>query len=259
MYWGTVVEHFGDELEIVWDFDESTSDVWSAKDARYRVDRGQMRFIPPPRERRVRLSDDQIFCRICGKPRQLKCGCPRPGALKPEEWGQKVVHPLLTPSTSDDMMVISNAGNSPIDEKGAMMARKPAAAAVVDEIDDEIDDLTVLADDEVDDTSEAKGSEGLTAKAAATMLKTDARTLRKFLRKKNGLVGQGQRWAIMEDDIDQLKAEFEAWAKGSRSEPKADKPKAAKAKKTEVPVPDADIEELDDEIDDLEDLDFDED
>lgn len=263
MYWGTVIEHFGDELEIVWDFDDATSDVWSSKEARYRVDRGQMRFIPPPKERRIRLPDDQIFCKICGKPRQLKCGCPRPGALKPEEWGQKVDRSLLTPSTSDDMMVISNEGNALNERKGAMMAKKAAAPVVEDEIDDlvELDDVAVAEDtEEVTD-----GGDMLTAKAAATKLGTDARTLRKFLRKKQGTVGQGQRWAISADDIPALKAEFDTWAKGARStEPKADKaPKAKAAKaqpKDEPPAPDADeLEEIDDLIEELDDLDFDED
>lgn len=257
MYWGTVVEHFGDEIEIVWDFDDSTSDVWDAKEARYRVDRGQMRFIPPPKERRLRLPDDQIFCKVCGKPRQLKCGCPRPGALKPEEWGQKVVRHLLTPSTGDDMMAISNEGNALIEGKGAMMARKPAAATIVDEIEDEIDDLPELEEP----AEAADDGDMLTAKAAATKLGTDARTLRKFLRKKQGTVGQGQRWAISADDIPALKAEFDAWAKGTRStEPKADKaPKAKATKPPAEPAPDAEIEEIDDLMEELDDLDFDED
>jgi hypothetical protein len=104
----------------------------------------------------------------------------------------------------------------------------------------------------------------LTAKAAATKLGTDARTLRKFLRKKQGTVGQGQRWAISADDLPALKAEFDTWAKGARStEPKADKAPKAKAKpqpKDEPPAPDADeLEEIDDLIEELDDLDFDED
>jgi hypothetical protein len=54
-------------------------------------------------------------------------------------------------------------------------------------------------------------AEPLSAKQAAIALETDARTLRKFLRKRNGLVGQGYRWLIDPDDIEQLKLEFKLW------------------------------------------------
>ena len=62
------------------------------------------------------------------------------------------------------------------------MAKRKAAEVVEDEIDDEVDDT---ATDEVDDTK-SSGSEMLSAKAAAALLGTDARTLRKFLRKQHG-------------------------------------------------------------------------
>lgn len=93
--------------------------------------------------------------------------------------------------------------------------------------------------------------EPMSAKEAAKELGTDARTLRKFLRKKNGLVGQGQRWSIDPKELKGLKKEFDAWNKGS-------------ATKTEKKIePEADIEEIDDnddleeveDIDDLDDLD----
>ena len=97
----------------------------------------------------------------------------------------------------------------------------------------------------------ATKTEPLSAKEAATELGTDARTLRKFLRKKNGLVGQGQRWAIDRKDLKALKKEFDAWASGAAAS-KADKAtKETKGKTT--PVPDDEIYG-DDDADELEDF-----
>ncbi len=66
-------------------------------------------------------------------------------------------------------------------------------------------------------------AEPLSAKEAATKIGTDARTLRKYLRSVNGLVGQGNRWAIEADDLDELKKGFDAWhkagAKGKTTRP----------------------------------------
>lgn len=98
-------------------------------------------------------------------------------------------------------------------------------------------------------TEETEGEEMLSAKAAATLIGTDARTLRKFLRKKNGLVGQGQRWAIDPSDIDGLKEEFAAWNKGG------DKPE--KAAPTDEETFDEVEEDLLEELEDLEELDED--
>jgi hypothetical protein len=133
-----------------------------------------------------------------------------------------------------------------------MMARRKAPE-VIEELEDEVEELTIDEDedDEVTSTSEV---DGLTAKAVAKQFGTDGRTIRKFLRKKYGLVGQGKRWNITED-LDDLKNEFDAWAKGSRSDTK---------KKTKPPIDDVDeVAELDNEdleaiedIDELEDLDF---
>lgn len=76
----------------------------------------------------------------------------------------------------------------------------------------------------------------LSAKEAAAELGTDARTLRKFLRKRSGTIGQGNRWAIDPDDIEELREGFEAWqSEGSPVKAKADddtKPKKAKSKKS---------------------------
>ena len=108
----------------------------------------------------------------------------------------------------------------------------------------------------------ATKTEPLSAKEAATELGTDARTLRKFLRKRNGLVGQGQRWAIDRKDIKALKKEFDAWAKG-KPEAKADdggKPEKP-AKEKSLPKTDEEIygsnDDLDDELEELEDLELD--
>lgn len=144
-------------------------------------------------------------------------------------------------------MEISNRGNDPdrmMKMKGHMMATKAPKAEVLEELEE--------LDDAVDSTTEGNdGDDGLTAKQAATMLGTDAKTLRKFLRSKNGTIGQGKRWAIAEDDIPALKADFEAWGTGKRkSEPKAEgtTPPAAKKKGSKVTTPPADD---DDEIDDI--------
>lgn len=267
---GTIESHKSDTVLVVWDDDDEHYEQWDGAELRYRVERGQMNLKRPAKERRVRVPSDQLLCKTCGQPRSEKCGCKRQGAVKPENWGQKVVPSLLTGVDPHDMMDISIGGNAPIDKttKGHMMAKK---AAQVEEIE-ELDEL-----DEVTESASANDDEGmLTAKQAATKLGTDARTLRKFLRKKSGTIGQGQRWAINEDDMPSLKAEFDAWGKGGKTTPAkpttATKPAAkpaAKAKKSTAPVPDEDIysdgddefEALDndallgmDEIDDLEDL-----
>lgn len=100
----------------------------------------------------------------------------------------------------------------------------------------------------------ATETEPLSAKEAALELKTDARTLRKFLRKRNGLVGQGQRWEIDRSELKALRKEFDAWAKGTASKDK-DKVKP----QAEPPADDLDddegLEETDeDELDDLEEI-----
>lgn len=267
MYWGTVLEHMGETVLIGWDDDPEFYENWSSKECRYRVDRGQMRFIPPPKERRVRLAPDELICKTCGKPRQLKCGCPRPGALKPEHWGQKVDRALLTPSNGHDMMVISNEGNALNDTKGAMMAARKGKTVVAVEEVEEVDDIVEAADEveleELDEATEpataSEGGEMLTAKAAASLLKTDGRTLRKFLRKEHGTIGQGQRWEVDPNDIDALRVRFEAWKGGAKDKAdKTDKPKAPKSKATkadpiyDLPAADAEL----DELEEIEDLDF---
>lgn len=130
-----------------------------------------------------------------------------------------------------------------------MMARKPKVQVVEEVEDDEVEELEVAETDDDEDEDTESGT--LTAKAAASKLGTDGRTLRKFLRHKFGLVGQGQRWSIDEDKLDALGKEFKAWNKGSKKPPK---------KKQAAPEPD---EELDDaeleELEEIEELDLDDD
>jgi hypothetical protein len=145
--------------------------------------------------------------------------------VKPEEWGHKSLSKSLTGSLSSDSI-------SPIinHERNDDAHAKKGAQAM------------------------ATKTEPLSAKEAATELGTDARTLRKFLRKRNGLVGQGQRWAIDRKDIKALKAEFDAWAKGGKVEGN----KATTKVKKSAPPADETIDEMDSDFEALEDLDLDE-
>lgn len=138
-----------------------------------------------------------------------------------------------------------------------MMARKKATT-VVEEVEDldeavELEELEEL--DAVNDEADVSDESGmLTAKAAAKLLGTDGRTLRKFLRKKHGILGQGKRWEVDPDDIDELKAEFADYAK---PKPKADE-KPAKAKKTTTTKTDAEIygdDDVDEDFEEIETLD----
>lgn len=233
-YWGTIIQHTGDTVLVVWDDDDEFYETWDGRELRYRIDRGQIRLKQPPKPRRARLPPDQLVCKMCGKPRQLKCNCPRPGATKPEEWGSTKVRERLTLSSSDDSMESSNEGHrAPVEPKGANMATKPKAAKAV----------------EVEDTEEVTEGAALSAKEAAAALGTDARTLRKFLRKRSGLVGQGNRWEIDPGEMKTLKKEFDAYVSGQKAE-KAEK--AAKAK--EAPA----IDDLDDAFEEIDDSDLEE-
>lgn len=117
----------------------------------------------------------------------------------------------------------------------------------------------------------------LTTNEVADELGTDAKTLRKFFRSDKcdiEPVGQGKRYAITPDDIDDLRTSFQAWSSGKAKkadegdepkEPKADKaPVTKKAnkknKKKAAPViaeeedlgeDDADLEPTSDELEEL--------
>lgn len=130
------------------------------------------------------------------------------------------------------------------------MARKKQATPVADDEIEELDDVEEVEEvaevAEVDD-DEAAG-DGLTAKQLASALGTDGKTVRKFLRSEFGKVGQGQRWNIDPDKVDELKTKFEAWGKRTRSTKSKDK-----AKVEDVPVDE--VEELDnDELEDISDI-----
>ena len=127
-----------------------------------------------------------------------------------------------------------------------MMARKPKVE-VIEEVE-EVEEI-----EEVDEVDEDDGEESetgtLTAKAAASRLGTDGRTLRKFLRHKFGLIGQGQRWSIDEGNIEKLGKEFKAWNKGTKKPPK---------KKVEVPEADEVLDDAElEELEEIEELDLD--
>lgn len=125
------------------------------------------------------------------------------------------------------------------------MARKSKVAPPDDEIeelDDEVEEV-----EESDDEAADEG-DGLTAKALAKELGTNGREVRKFLRHKFGKVGQGARWNINPDLVAELKKEFEAYGKRTRSTKKA---------KAAPPADEAvdEVEELEnDELEDISDI-----
>lgn len=144
------------------------------------------------------------------------------------------------------------------------MAKRKAAPPVdeVEEVED-LEEVEEVEDEVPDDISEstADEGEGLTAKELARELKTDGRTVRKFLRKKYGKVGQGARWVIDPALVEDLRKEFAEYGRSTKSE--------AKAKKIELDEDIDEVEELsneeleeisdlDDDLETLDDLDFDE-
>lgn len=158
-----------------------------------------------------------------------------------------------------------------------------------DELDEELDDEE-LPDEEEDDIeadepeevkpaaakktrgkaaakkSDAAEGTTLAAKQVATLLETEAKTLRQFFRSPASTVkavGSGGRYEFNESDVPQIKEEFEKWKAGHASRgakrgegtPRAKGKRGAKvAEVTEVEeVEELEIEELeDDELDDEE-------
>jgi hypothetical protein len=59
--------------------------------------------------------------------------------------------------------------------------------------------------------AQTEGAEALTPKQLALMLKSDARTVRKFLRGQFGKVGQGNRWGLEVEDLDAFTVAWLAW------------------------------------------------
>jgi len=140
------------------------------------------------------------------------------------------------------------------------MARKTKAAPPADdeieELDDEVEEVEEVEDDEVSDDSEG---EGLTAKALAKLLGSNGREVRKFLRSERGKVGQGQRWNIDPDDVEELKTKFANWGKRSKGEGKKPKKSAPPADEAVDEVEELENDELEDisDIEDLDDLELD--
>lgn len=64
---------------------------------------------------------------------------------------------------------------------------------------------------EVDEGTNGHRPEPFTPKQLARELKTDARTVRKFLRMKFGKVGQGNRWGLDHEDFDAFVEAWTAW------------------------------------------------
>lgn len=144
------------------------------------------------------------------------------------------------------------------------------------EIDDEEDDLELPEEDEEDDIEEAPveekpakksrskakksddgdGSGTLAAKQVATLLGTEAKTLRQFFRSPASTVeavGSGGRYEFNESDLPKITEEFNAWKSGhaSRGNKRAEGGSTKKSRKAEAPTEIEEIEEL--EIEDLED------
>lgn len=144
-----------------------------------------------------------------------------------------------------------------------------------DEEDDEELDEADLEEDEVDDEpakpaakakapakkKAAKEESGtLAAKQVATILGTEAKTLRQFFRSPASTVeavGSGGRYEFNESDIDKIKSEFEAWkaghaARGAKRDGTA-APKKRGRRGAAVEVVEADVEEVEElEIEELE-------
>lgn len=111
----------------------------------------------------------------------------------------------------------------------------------------------------------------LSAKEVAVELKTDARTLRKFLREvtpKDEQPGQGGRWSFTKGDVKKLTKQFNTWVeKGAKAkaEAVAEATSTKKKGKKQVEEPESieevefeddielsDLDPADDEIEDIE-------
>ena len=80
--------------------------------------------------------------------------------------------------------------------------------------DDELFEGFEIVGDLDEDEEVVVEESGLSAKEVAKLFGVTARELRKFLRRKNGKIGQGNRWSIDEDDVDDLRDEFMAFKQG---------------------------------------------
>lgn len=154
----------------------------------------------------------------------------------------------------------------------------------VDEVDDEEEDDVELPDEEEVDEVEApaavvkktrttkakakaapaEGEEAtIAAKQVATILGTEAKTLRQFFRSTASTiepVGSGGRYEFNESDVPQIKAEFDAWkaghaSRGNKRTGEGSTKRSRGSKAVEV-VEIEEVEELEIEDEDLEDEDL---
>ena len=88
---------------------------------------------------------------------------------------------------------------------------------------------------EVEETTTDLVGEPLSAKEVGLHLGVDARIVRKYLRDRHGKVGQGRRWVLDSDQLDDLTADFHEWHK-------------PKVKETTDEVADDTDDELDDDF-----------
>lgn len=224
---GTIVGTRGNLVFVDWD-DEDEGKMYDSAELRYKLDRDLLRLTPPPKPRRVRVPKEELVCKTCGHKGKKRCGCPRPGAPKPETWGRSGMRQIgitgsfpetLTGDAVDGNMDPSSITDRP---KGMMMAE----------------------DTEV---TEAKGGT-LSPKDLAARVGTDAKAFRRFLRSDHsGVVdaGQGNRYSFTEEEAEALLKRYEAWSgnKGERkprSETEGAKRKRSKSKKDK-----GDAEEID--------------
>ncbi len=130
------------------------------------------------------------------------------------------------------------------------------------------DDLELPEEDDIEEEAPAEkpakktrakkpaAAEGtLAAKQVATLLNTEAKTLRQFFRSPASTieaVGSGGRYEFNEADLPTITKEFEAWKAGhaSRAAKRAEGGSSRKSRKAEAPIEVEEIEEL--EIEDLE-------
>jgi len=103
----------------------------------------------------------------------------------------------------------------------------------------------------------AAGEETYAAKQVATILGTEAKTLRQFFRSSASTteaVGSGGRYEFLKSDIPQIKKEFETWrsahaARGSKRGPKGSSQTIENIEEVES-IEELEDDELDDEVDD---------
>lgn len=83
--------------------------------------------------------------------------------------------------------------------------------------------------------------EAITPKQLALMLKSNARTVRKFLRTQYGKVGQGNRWGVEVDELRQFTEAWDQWrakidARSKVQEAETEEPEEAAEDEMEVDV-----------------------